>query len=52
MLPLVLGAIFFAGIHLGIALGFFSSLQFSSMNSMAYADIETTESSMASTITS
>ena len=33
-----------------LALGFFNSLQFSSMNSMAYADIETNESSMASTI--
>ena len=32
--------------------GVFNSLQFSSMNSMAYADIETNESSMASTIAS
>ena len=37
---------------LGLAQGFFNSLQFSSMNSMAYADIETPDSSMASTITS
>ena len=37
---------------IGLALGFFNSLQFSSMNSMAYADIETNESSMASTIAS
>ena len=32
--------------------GFFSSLQFSSMNSMAYADIDSGNSSMASTIAS
>ncbi len=37
---------------LGLAMGFFNSLQFSSMNSMAYADIETPDSSMASTIAS
>lgn len=37
---------------LGLAQGFFNSLQFSSMNSMAYADIKTTDSSMASTIAS
>jgi fucose permease len=37
---------------IGLALGFFNSLQFSSMNSMAYADIEANESSMASTIAS
>lgn len=34
----------------GLALGLFNSLQFSSMNSMAYADIAPDESSMASTI--
>ena len=39
-------------VGIGLALGFFNSLQFSSMNSMAYADIETNESSMASTIAS
>ena len=39
-------------IAIGLALGFFNSLQFSSMNSMAYADIDTNESSMASTIAS
>jgi len=39
-------------ILIGLALGFFNSLQFSSMNSMAYADIETNDSSMASTIAS
>lgn len=32
--------------------GFFNSLQFSSMNSLAYADIEPTDSSQASTIAS
>ncbi len=32
--------------------GFFNSLQFSSMNSMAYADVEKADSSMASTIAS
>jgi MFS family permease len=37
---------------LGLAQGFFNSLQFSSMNSMAYADIRQTDSSMASTIAS
>jgi MFS family permease len=36
----------------GLALGFFNSLQFSNMNSMAYADVETPDSSMASTIPS
>jgi EmrB/QacA subfamily drug resistance transporter len=37
---------------LGLALGFLNSLQFSSVNSMAYADIDTRDSSMASTIAS
>jgi EmrB/QacA subfamily drug resistance transporter len=37
---------------LGLALGFFNSLQYTSMNSMAYADIDTPDSSMASTIAS
>ena len=37
---------------LGLTQGFFNSLQFSSMNSMAYADIKTADSSMASTIAS
>ncbi|MEJ0010271.1 MAG: MFS transporter [Alphaproteobacteria bacterium] len=37
---------------LGLAQGFFNSLQFSSMNSMAYADIGASDSSMASTIAS
>jgi len=35
---------------LGLTQGFFNSLQFSSMNSMAYADVEAKDSSMASTI--
>ena len=39
-------------VALGLAQGFFNSLQFSSMNSMAYADIEPADSSMASTIAS
>ncbi|HEY8102011.1 MAG TPA: DHA2 family efflux MFS transporter permease subunit [Burkholderiaceae bacterium] len=37
---------------LGLTQGFFNSLQFSSMNSMAYSDIEQSDSSMASTIAS
>ena len=37
---------------LGLTQGFFNSLQFSSMNSMAYADIGGSDSSMASTIAS
>lgn len=37
---------------LSLCMGFFNSLQFSSMNSMAYADIEPPDSSMASTIAS
>ncbi len=39
-------------VFLGLIQGFFNSLQFSSMNSMAYADIKDEESSMASTIAS
>lgn len=37
-------------VTLGLAQGFFNSLQFTSMNSMAYSDIEPKDSSMASTI--
>jgi len=37
---------------LGLAMGFFNSLQYTSMNSMAFADIEPPDSSMASTIAS
>jgi EmrB/QacA subfamily drug resistance transporter len=39
-------------VALSLTQGFFNSLQFSSMNSMAYADVEGAESSMASTIAS
>ena len=37
---------------LSLALGFFNSLQYSSMNSMAFADITSSDSSMASTLAS
>ena len=37
---------------IGLLQGFFNSLQFSSMNTLAYADIEQKDSSMASTIAS
>ncbi|MEO8444583.1 MAG: DHA2 family efflux MFS transporter permease subunit [Gammaproteobacteria bacterium] len=37
---------------LSLAQGFFNSLQFSSMNSMAYADVDAGDSSMASTMAS
>jgi EmrB/QacA subfamily drug resistance transporter len=37
---------------LGLTMGFFNSLQYTSMNSMAFADIEPSDSSMASTISS
>ncbi len=37
---------------LSLTQGFFNSLQFSSMNSMAYADVDGADSSMASTIAS
>jgi EmrB/QacA subfamily drug resistance transporter len=37
---------------LGLAQGFFNSLQFSSLNSMAYADVEPRDSSMAATVAS
>jgi EmrB/QacA subfamily drug resistance transporter len=39
-------------VPLSLALGFFNSLQFSSMNTMAYADIDAAEAAMASTIAS
>ncbi len=39
-------------VFLGLGQGFFNSLQFSSMNSMAYADVRTADSAMASTIAS
>jgi hypothetical protein len=37
---------------LGLAQGFFNSLQFSSVNSMAYSDIEPADSSVAASIAS
>jgi MFS family permease len=36
----------------GLAMGFFNSLQFSSMNSLAYADVDQKDASMASTMAS
>jgi EmrB/QacA subfamily drug resistance transporter len=42
----------FAIAGIGLLQGFFNSLQFSSMNTLAYADIEQKDSSMASTISS
>jgi MFS family permease len=39
-------------VFLGLAQGFFNSLQFSSVNAMAYADIEPAESSFAASIAS
>jgi EmrB/QacA subfamily drug resistance transporter len=39
-------------IGIGLLQGFFNSLQFSSMNTLAYADVEQKETSMASTISS
>ena len=43
-IPLIIG--------IGLAQGFFNSLQFTSLNSMAYSDIEPRDSSMAATIAS
>ena len=42
----------YAIVLISLAQGFFNSLQFTSMNSMAYADIDNRDSSMASTIAS
>jgi EmrB/QacA subfamily drug resistance transporter len=42
----------FVIIGIGLMQGFFNSLQFSSMNTLAYADIEAKDTSMASTISS
>ena len=39
-------------VAIGLAQGFFNSLQFSSINSMAYADVDNRDASMASTIAS
>jgi EmrB/QacA subfamily drug resistance transporter len=46
------GAPVWAIVPVGLVLGFFNSLQFSSMNTMAYADIEQPDANMASTIAS
>ncbi len=42
----------FVIVGMGLALGLFNSLQFSSMNSMAYADIDADDTAMASTLAS
>ena len=39
-------------VGIGLMQGFFNSLQFSSMNTLAYADVEPADTSMASTISS
>lgn len=46
------GTPLWAIVGLGLALGLFNSLQFSSMNSMAYADINAEDTAMASTLAS
>ena len=46
------GTPMFAIVAIGLALGLFNSLQFSSMNSMAYADIDAADAAMASTMAS
>jgi EmrB/QacA subfamily drug resistance transporter len=46
------GTPLYAIVALGLALGLFNSLQFSSMNSMAYADIDAADTAMASTMAS
>jgi EmrB/QacA subfamily drug resistance transporter len=46
------GASIWAILGLGLTLGLFNSLQFSSLNTMAYADIDGADASMASTIAS
>jgi EmrB/QacA subfamily drug resistance transporter len=47
-----MGTPLYAIVMISLCLGFFNSLQFSSMNSIAYADVEGRDSSMASTIAS
>src|SRR5690606_23807794 len=44
------GTPIWAIVMLGLTQGLFNSLQFSSMNSMAYADVDAADSSMASTM--
>lgn len=46
------GTPFYVIVAISLAQGFFNSLQFSSMNTLAYADIEPQDSSMASTMSS
>ncbi len=46
------GTPFYAIVAISLAQGFFNSLQFSSMNTLAYADIDAQDSSMASTMSS
>jgi len=46
------GTPIWAIVPLGLALGLFNSLQFSSLNTMAYADIDAPDASMASTVAS
>jgi len=46
------GAWIVAIVGLGLTMGLFNSLQFSSLNTMAYADIDAADASMASTIAS
>ncbi len=46
------GAAILGIVTLGLLMGLFNSLQFSSMNSMAYADIDARDTAMASTIAS
>ncbi|QJE00264.1 DHA2 family efflux MFS transporter permease subunit [Massilia forsythiae] len=46
------GTPWYAIAGIGLLQGFFNSLQFSSMNTLAYSDVETKDSSMASTIAS
>lgn len=60
LLGVTIGLFTFVGVHtpifviviLGAMLGFFNSLQFSAINSMAFADIDAHDSSMASSIVS
>ncbi|NVM80148.1 EmrB/QacA subfamily drug resistance transporter [Duganella sp. SG902] len=46
------GTPLYAIVAISLCLGFFNSLQFSSMNSIAYADVDNSNSSMASTMAS
>ena len=46
------GTPFYVIVAISLAQGFFNSLQYSSMNTLAYADIEPKDSSMASTMSS